>query len=82
VLDLSGRDQPPFSPHLWLDGRWVRWAHRLTGGVVKYRGAALDGWTVVAWRQHDRISVDQVLGAAVDSAVQQVPNPWRWPTCS
>ncbi|MGY1746792.1 hypothetical protein [Blastococcus sp. SYSU D00695] len=33
----------------------------------------LDG-IVVTWRQHERMSVDQVHGAAVDSAVQQVMN--------
>jgi hypothetical protein len=35
--------------------------------------AALDG-VVVSWRQHDRMSLDQLHGAAADALVQQVMN--------
>lgn len=53
--------------------------HDATGSAGTLGGACLtpapdhDG-VVVAWRQHDRMSVDQVHGAAVDSAVQQAMN--------
>jgi hypothetical protein len=43
------------------------------GGACLSPEPALGG-VVVTWRQHDRISVDQVHGAVVDSAVQQVMN--------
>ncbi|WP_448641316.1 hypothetical protein [Geodermatophilus sp. URMC 63] len=43
------------------------------GGVCLSAEPALDG-IVVAWRQHDRMSVDQVYGADVDVDVQQVLN--------
>jgi hypothetical protein len=32
------------------------------------------GGIVVTWRQHDRVSVDQIHGAAADAVVQQVMN--------
>ncbi|WP_155858853.1 hypothetical protein [Candidatus Blastococcus massiliensis] len=53
--------------------------HDATGGDGALGGACLtptpdlDG-VVVAWRQHDRMSVDQVHGAAADAAVQQAMN--------
>lgn len=43
------------------------------GGACLTPTPDLDG-IVVAWRQHDRMSVDQVHGAAADSAVQQAMN--------
>ena len=43
------------------------------GGACLIPEPALGG-VVVTWRQHDRISVDQAHGAAIDSAVQQVMN--------
>jgi hypothetical protein len=43
------------------------------GGVCLTPEAALDG-VVVGWRQHDRISVDQVHGAEVGGAIQQLMN--------
>jgi hypothetical protein len=53
--------------------------HDATGGGGALGGACLtpspdlDG-VVVAWRQHDRMSVDQVHGASADAAVQQAMN--------
>ena len=44
-----------------------------TGGVCLLPQPGLDG-IVVAWRQHDRMSLDQVHGAAADAMVQQVMN--------
>ena len=43
------------------------------GGATLRAEPDLDG-IVVAWRQHERMSVDQVHGAAADAAVQQVMN--------
>ena len=43
------------------------------GGACLTPTPDLDG-VVVAWRQHDRMSVDQVHGAMADSAVQQAMN--------
>lgn len=43
------------------------------GGVCLTPEAALDG-VVVSWRQHDRMSLDQLHGAAADALVQQVMN--------
>jgi hypothetical protein len=43
------------------------------GGACLTPEPALSG-IVVTWRQHDRMSVDQMHGAAIDSAVQQVMN--------
>jgi hypothetical protein len=43
------------------------------GGACLTPEPALAG-IVVTWRQHDRMSVDQVHGPATDSAVQQVMN--------
>ncbi len=53
--------------------------HDATGGGGPLGGACLtptpdlDG-VVVAWRQHDRMSLDQVHGTAADSAVQMAMN--------
>ena len=47
--------------------------HRELGGACLTPEAALGG-LVVTWRQHDRMSVDQVHGAPTDSAVQEVMN--------
>lgn len=46
---------------------------RETGGACLIPEPALGG-IVVTWRQHDRTSVDQVHGADVDFAMQQVMN--------
>jgi hypothetical protein len=43
------------------------------GGACLTAEPALDG-IVVSWRQHDRMSVDQVNGVEADAAVQQVMN--------
>jgi hypothetical protein len=43
------------------------------GGVCLLPQPGLGG-IVVAWRQHDRMSLDQVHGAAADSGVQHVMN--------
>ncbi len=43
------------------------------GGVCLIPEPAMAG-IVVTWRQHDRMSVDQVHGAAADGVVQQVMN--------
>jgi len=43
------------------------------GGACLTPTPDLDG-VVVAWRQHDRMSLEQVHGAAADAAVQQVMN--------
>jgi hypothetical protein len=43
------------------------------GGVCLTPDAAQTG-IVVAWRQHDRMSVEQVRGAAADALVQQAMN--------
>jgi len=43
------------------------------GGVCLSPEPLLDG-VVVTWRQHDRMSVEQVHGAAPDAMVQQVMN--------
>jgi hypothetical protein len=43
------------------------------GGVCLLPQPGLGG-IVVAWRQHDRMSVDQVQGPATDAAVQHVMN--------
>ena len=43
------------------------------GGVCLTPEVALDG-VVVSWRQHDRMSLDQLHGAAADALVQQVMN--------
>jgi hypothetical protein len=43
------------------------------GGVCLLPQRGLGG-IVVAWRQHDRMSVDQVHGSAADAAVHQVMN--------
>ena len=53
--------------------------HDCTGTDGEIGGACLTpepalGGIVVTWRQHDRMSVDQVHGPAADSAVQQVMN--------
>jgi hypothetical protein len=48
-------------------------AGRETGGACLIPEPALGG-IVVTWRQHDRTSVDQVHGADVDFAMQQVMN--------
>lgn len=53
--------------------------HDSAGGGGELGGACLHpepalGGIVVTWRQHDRVSVDQVHGAAADAAVQQVMN--------
>ena len=50
-----------------------------TGAGSEIGGACLTpqpelGVIVVTWRQHDRMSVDQVHGAAADALVQQVMN--------
>ena len=47
--------------------------HRELGGACLTPESALGG-LVVSWRQHDRMSVDHMHGAATDSAVQQVMN--------
>jgi hypothetical protein len=47
--------------------------HRELGGACLTPEAALGG-LVVTWRQHDRMSVDHMHGAATDAAVQQVMN--------
>jgi hypothetical protein len=44
-----------------------------TGGVCLLPQPGLDG-IVVAWRQHDRMSLDQVHGAVADALVQQAMN--------
>jgi hypothetical protein len=46
---------------------------RETGGACLTPEAELGG-VVVTWRQHDRMSVDQVHGGEADAAVQQVMN--------
>jgi hypothetical protein len=46
---------------------------RDTGGV-SLRPLPEVGGVVVAWRQHDRMSVEQVHGPGVDAAVQEVLN--------
>ncbi|WP_091363236.1 hypothetical protein [Geodermatophilus telluris] len=43
------------------------------GGACLAVETALDG-VVVSWRQHDRMSVDQVHGAETDAVVQRVMN--------
>jgi hypothetical protein len=43
------------------------------GGASLAPEPQLDG-VVVTWRQHDRMSIDQVHGAAADAMVQQVMN--------
>jgi hypothetical protein len=43
------------------------------GGVCLTPEVALDG-VVVSWRQHDRMSLDRLHGAAADALVQQVMN--------
>ncbi|WP_091108814.1 hypothetical protein [Geodermatophilus dictyosporus] len=43
------------------------------GGACPAVEPALDG-VVVSWRQHDRMSVDQVHGAETDAVVQRVMN--------
>ena len=43
------------------------------GGVCLAPEPGLDG-VVVTWRQHDRMSVDQMHGVAADATVQQVLN--------
>jgi hypothetical protein len=48
-------------------------AGREVGGACLIPEPTLGG-IVVTWRQHDRTSVDQVHGAEVDSAMQQVMN--------
>lgn len=53
--------------------------HDSTGPESALGGACLTpepalGGIVISWRQHDRMSVDQVHGAAADVAVQQVMN--------
>jgi hypothetical protein len=48
-------------------------AGRAVGGVCLIPEPALDG-IVVSWRQHDRMSVDQVNGAEADAAVTRVMN--------
>ena len=53
--------------------------HDATGEGRELGGACLTpeptlGWIVVTWRQHDRMSVDQVHGASTDFAVQHVMN--------
>jgi hypothetical protein len=48
-------------------------AARDAGGVCLIPEAGLGG-VVVSWRQHDRMSVEQVHGAAADGMVQQVMN--------
>jgi hypothetical protein len=48
-------------------------ADREVGGVCLTPEPVLGG-IVVSWRQHDRISVDQVHGAEADAVVQQVMN--------
>jgi hypothetical protein len=47
--------------------------HRELGGACLTPEPALGG-LVVSWRQHDRMSVDQLHGAGADAAVQQVLN--------
>jgi hypothetical protein len=48
-------------------------ADSATGGVCLLPQPEMAG-IVVTWRQHDRMSVDQVHGAAADGMVQQVMN--------
>jgi hypothetical protein len=53
--------------------------HDATGEGREHGGACLTpepslGGIVVTWRQHDRMSVDQVHGASADFVVQQVMN--------
>ncbi|MGY1617198.1 hypothetical protein ACI797_10680 [Geodermatophilus sp. SYSU D00691] len=53
--------------------------HDATGAAAPLGGACLTpepalGGIVVTWRQHDRMSVDQVHGAAADALAQQVMN--------
>ncbi len=53
--------------------------HDSTGAGRELGGACLTpepglGGIVVTWRQHDRMSIDQVQGAAADGMVQQVMN--------
>jgi hypothetical protein len=53
--------------------------HDSTGAGSELGGACLSpepglGGIVVSWRQHDRMSVDRVHGAAADAMVQQVMN--------
>jgi hypothetical protein len=53
--------------------------HDATGEGREHGGACLTpepslGGIVVTWRQHDRMSVDQVHGASADLVVQQVMN--------
>ena len=53
--------------------------HDSTGADREAGGACLTpepglGGIVVTWRQHDRMSVDRLHGAAADTAVQQVMN--------
>jgi hypothetical protein len=53
--------------------------HDTTGSGREIGGACLTaqpglGGVVVTWRQHDRMSIDQVHGAAADGMVQQVMN--------
>jgi hypothetical protein len=53
--------------------------HDATGAGSDLGGACLSpepglGGIVVTWRQHDRMGVDQVHGAAADAVVQQVMN--------
>ena len=47
--------------------------HRELGGACLTPEPALGG-LVVSWRQHDRMSVEQVHGPATDAALQQVMN--------
>jgi hypothetical protein len=46
---------------------------RAVGGICLLPQPGLGG-IVVAWRQHDRMSLDQVHGAVADALVQQVMN--------
>ena len=48
-------------------------AHREVGGVCLTPEPG-SGGIVVAWRQHDRMNIDQVHGSAADGMVQQVMN--------
>jgi hypothetical protein len=53
--------------------------HDANGPASEIGGACLTpepalGGIVVTWRQHDRMSVDQIHGAAADALVQQVMN--------
>jgi hypothetical protein len=55
------------------DGRAAEGGEAASGGVC-LTPEPLHGGILVSWRQHDRMSVHQVRGAALDTAVQRTMN--------